>query len=120
MTTTTESPTESKIDQLYGYVQERCLWQFYSRNWDRQENIDGVLGKAAELLTGKELTLDTPQDRLFYADAKIMVKDFQERFPWISEAGPAQIRDLLNGLKERLVAIAITGSKNRELSHSLY
>ncbi len=112
--------SEAKVDQLYNYVQERCLWQFYSRTWDRQANIDGVLGKAAELLTGKDLTLDTPQDRLYYADAKIMVNDCKERFPWIAEAGPAQIRDLLNALRDRLVAIAITQSKNRELSHSLY
>ncbi|PWC42399.1 V-containing nitrogenase subunit delta [Azospirillum sp. TSO22-1] len=112
--------SEAKVDQLYGYVQKRCLWQFFSRSWDRQENIDGVLGIAADLLTGKELTLETPQQRLFYADAKIMVRDFKERFPWIDEAGPAQVRDMLNGLKARLVDIAITGSKNRELHHSLY
>lgn len=111
---------QEKIDQLYGYVQERCLWQFYSRTWDRQENIDGVLGKVADLLTGKELDLSTPQQKLYYADAKIMVKDCRERFPWIEEAGPAQVRELLNGVKERLVDIAITGSRNRELNHSLY
>ena len=109
-----------KIDQLYGYVQERCLWQFFSRTWDRQENIDGIFAKATELLTGKELTLDTPQDRLHYADAKVMVMDFKARFPWIEEAGPAQLREILQGVRDKVTDIAITSSKNHELNHSLY
>jgi nitrogenase delta subunit len=110
----------AKVDQLFAYVQERCLWQFFSRSWDRQENIDGVIGKATELLTAKEISLETPMDRLFYADAKIMVADLKERFPWLDDTGPAQIRDLMHQLKARLVDIAITGSLNQELNHSLY
>lgn len=112
--------TSEKIDQLFGYVQERCLWQFFSRSWDRQENIDGILKTAADLLTGKPPAMQTPQDKLFYADAKIMVADFKQRFPWIETAGSAQIRDLIEGLKARLVDIAITKSQNHELNHTLY
>ena len=59
-------------------------------------------------------------DRLFYADAKLMVADFKDRFPWIGEAGEEEIRQLLDGLKSRLVDNTITRSKNRELSHHLY
>jgi len=33
----------SKLDNLFDYVQERCLWQFASRTCDRTENIEGVL-----------------------------------------------------------------------------
>lgn len=109
-----------KVDQLYGYVQERCLWQFFSRSWDRQENIDGILAKATDILTGKELALETPMDKLFYADAKIMVADFKTRFPWLETTGPAQVRDLMHRLKDRLVDAVITSSKNDELNHSLY
>lgn len=109
-----------KVDQLFGYVQERCLWQFHSRSWDRQENIDGVMKTATDILTGKAPQLETPMERLFYADAKIMVSDFKERFPWIEDAGPAQIRELMNGLKDRLVECSITRSLNHELNHSLY
>lgn len=112
--------TSEKLDQLFGYVQERCLWQFFSRSWDRQENIDGILKTATDLLTGKEVKLETPMDRLFYADAKIMVADFRHRFPWIEEAGPAQLRDLMHGLKDKLVEFTITKSLNHELNHSLY
>lgn len=109
-----------KIDQLYNYVQERCLWQFFSRSWDRQENIDGIFKTATDLLTGHPPAKETPQDRLFYADAKIMVADFKQRFPWIEEAGSAQIRELIEGVKARLVEIAITKSQNHELNHTLY
>lgn len=109
-----------KLDQLYNYVQERCLWQFFSRTWDRQENIDNILKTATDLLTGKPPALETPMDRLYYADAKIMVTDFKQRFAWINEAGAAQIRELMDGLKEKLVDIAITNSKNHELNHTLY
>lgn len=109
-----------KVDQLFAYVQERCLWQFVSRTWDRQENIDGVIAKATDLLTGKEMSMDTPMDKLFFADAKIMVADFRKRFPWIEDVGAAQMRDLMHQLKDRLVDIAITSSKNHELNHSLY
>lgn len=109
-----------KLDQLYDYVQERCLWQFFSRAKDRQENIDGILKTATDLLTGEPPAKETPQDRLFYADAKIMVADFKQRFPWINDAGSAQIRELMAGLKDKLVDITITKSLNGELNHSLY
>ncbi|MCR2828827.1 V-containing nitrogenase subunit delta [Acidithiobacillus ferrooxidans] len=110
----------SKVDDLFGYVQERCLWQFSSRAWDRHENIDGVIEKVTVLLMGEDPGLGTPMDRLHYADAKIMVPDIKERYPWIDDAEPAQIRELMQGLKERLVEIAITRSKNHELNHTLY
>ena len=111
---------EDKIDELFGYVQERCLWQFFSRTWDRQENIDGVLNKAFELFTGKEPKLASPADKLFYADAKSMVSDCLARFPWIKHAEEAEVRQVLDGLKTRLVENVITKSTNRELRHHLY
>ena len=112
--------TTAKLDQLFGYVQERCLWQFFSRSWDRQENIDGILKTVTDLLTGKAPNRETPMEKLFYADAKIMVADFKERFPWIEQEGAAQIRALMHSLRERLEEIAITKSLNQELKHSLY
>ena len=110
----------SKIDELFGYVQERCLWQFFSRTWDRQENIDGILATATDMLAGHAPKRDTPMDRLFYADATVMVADFRKRFPWFAETSPDEVRSLMAELKARLEDIAITGSKNRELSHQLY
>jgi len=112
--------TTEKVDQLFGYVQERCLWQFFSRTWDRKENLDGIIKTATDLLTGVPPKRETPMDKLFYADAKIMVADFKERFPWIEDTAPAEIAKLMQGLKDRVEDISITKSLNHELNHSLY
>ena len=112
--------TTEKVDQLFGYVQERCLWQFFSRTWDRKENLDGIMKTATDLLTGAPPKRETPMDKLFYADAKIMVADFKERFPWIKDTAPAEIATLMQGLKDRVEEISITKSLNHELNHSLY
>jgi nitrogenase delta subunit len=109
-----------QVKQLVGYVQERCLWQFFSRTWDRQENIDGIMAAAEALLAGEKPKRDTPMEKLFYVDALEMVKDFRERFPWVSSITPAEARDLIAGLKAEVIDIAITRSLNQELNHSLY
>lgn len=109
-----------QVNQLFGYVQERCLWQFFSRSWDRQENIEGVFKAAGELLAGNQPARETPMERLFYADAKLMVADFRERFPWLGECGAEQIGELMRGLKERIAEIAVSKSLNGELNHALY
>jgi len=110
----------SRVDELFDYVQERCLWQFHSRSWDRTENIDGVIAKATDLLAGREPTAETPNERCFVADARIMVADFRSRFPWIGEANEAEINELLSGLREKLIDLAVTQSRNHELTHTLY
>lgn len=111
---------EDKIEDLYSYVQERCLWQFFSRTWDRQDNIDGVLGQAFKLLTGQEPARGTPMEKLHYVDAKSMVDDVRARFPWLKESAAPELREVFDGLKARLVDNVITKSTNRELNHHLY
>ena len=112
--------SQQQINQLFDYVQERCLWQFTSRSWDRKENIEGIVSAATDMLHGKSLGRHTPMDKLFYADAKAMVADFRERFPWINELEPTKITELMAGLKDALVEHTITRSLNHELNHSLY
>ena len=112
--------SQQQIDQLFAYVQERCLWQFHSRSWDRQENIDGIIAAATDLLHDKHPKKHAPMDRLFYADAKLMVDDFKQRFPWIAALEPTKQTELMTELKERLVDHTITHSLNHELNHSLY
>lgn len=109
-----------KVSELFDYVQERCLWQFHSRSWDRKENIEGILAKAIDLLAGREPVAETPTERCFVADARIMVADFRSRFPWLAETDEAEIAQLLGELGERLTDLAITRSRNHELTHSLY
>lgn len=111
---------DSRIKQLFGFVQERYLWQFFSRDWDRQANIDGILGMAEQLFAGQTPGSDTAEARCYLADAKVLVADFKRLFPWINEAGSDEIRQLLAGLKAELIDTTITQSKNRELRDHLY
>lgn len=111
---------ESRAEELFDYVQERCLWQFHSRSWDRRENITGIIAKATELLQGQTPTADTPVERCFVADARIMVADFRSRFPWLKEANAEDIWSVMEQLGQRLIDATITHSKNRELEHHLY
>jgi nitrogenase delta subunit len=112
--------TPEQVQQLYDYVQERCLWQFFSRTWDRQENIDGIMAAAEALLTNRPPKRETPMERLHYADAVIMVADFKQRFPWVGALNAAQTEALLRGVKGRVTDISITSSLNHELNHTLY
>nr|AAD40068.1 vanadium dinitrogenase delta subunit [nitrogen-fixing bacterium DU1] len=112
--------SQSHLDDLYEYVQERCLWQFFSRSWDREENIEGVLNQVVLLWSGKEPLRSTPMERLFYADALPIVSDVKSRFEWASKIPAEEVSFLIDGLKTRLTETVITRSTNRELSHHLY
>jgi vanadium nitrogenase delta subunit len=112
--------SEQQVKQLFDYVQVRYLWQFFSRSWDREENIEGIVNAANDMFHDRPLKKHTPMDRLFYADAKEMVKDFKENFPWIETLEPTRITELLEALKAALREHTITKSLNHELNHSLY
>jgi nitrogenase delta subunit len=109
-----------KIDALYGYVQERCLWQFASRVWDRKANIEGTIALGTALLLGETPTVTTPAERCYLVDAKVMVSDFRSRFPWLRDCSPEEIKALMAELQAKLTDIAITKSQNHELTHELY
>jgi V-containing nitrogenase delta subunit len=111
---------QEQANELFKYVQERCLWQFFSRSWDRQENIDGIIAAAGALLNGQKPKTETPMERLHYADAKCMVMDFKEKFPWMNSLTPAEVDTLLAKLSADVADISITKSLNHELNHTLY
>ena len=109
-----------QIDALYGYVQERCLWQFASRTWDRKANIEGTMALGTKLLLGESPEVTTPAEKCFLVDAKVMVSDFRARFPWLAGLKPEEVKALMKGLEDRVTDIAITHSRNHELNHELY
>lgn len=111
---------DDKLEDVFSYTEERCLWQFFSRTWDRTENIHGVVDQATALLTGKPPKRDTPMERLHYADGRIMADDLRERYPWVREAGEEEITQVMESLKARLLDTTIARSTNRELNHHLY
>ncbi len=110
----------SRIVNLFDYVQERCLWQFASRTWDRTENIEGVLKQVGYLMKGEKPIAETPAQRLNLADAKALVDDCSKRYEWVGKLPPEEVDYVLAGLKDRLIDVTITRSTNRELNHSLY
>ncbi len=111
---------ENRSEEVTSLIQQRCLWQFHSRSWDREENINGVLGQAAKILTGEEVVLETLTDRAFYADAKLLVADLEKQFQWLSKMDNAQKKAILESVKKNLIDISITKSRNGELHHSIY
>nr|WP_254625926.1 V-containing nitrogenase subunit delta [Nostoc sp. TCL240-02] len=111
---------QERAAEVTKLIQERCLWQFHSRAWDREENINGVLNKTAQILTGEKVVLETLIDRGFYADAKILSADLEIRFAWLNSMENSQKKAVLEAVKGMLVDIVITKSKNGELHYSLY
>ncbi|MEH2304987.1 V-containing nitrogenase subunit delta, partial [Nostoc sp.] len=111
---------QERAAEVTKLIQERCLWQFHSRAWDREENINGVLNKTAQILTGEKVVLETLIDRGFYADAKILAADLEIRFAWLNSMENSQKKAVLEAVKGMLVDIVITKSKNGELHYSLY
>lgn len=104
-----------KIDQITNHIQERCLWQFFSRSWDREENIEGILSKSIQILCGETPTVETALDKSHYADAKVLIADCKRLFPWILKMDKAEIKELFEGVKKQLTTIVITQSHNEEL-----
>ena len=108
------------IDKVFAYVQERCLWQFFSRAWDRTEVIDGVLGKTAQLLTGEPVKVESPTEKAHYADARLLAEGIRARFSDISALPAEDVKALIEGVRGRVTELAITQSRNRELHQKLY
>jgi vanadium nitrogenase delta subunit len=111
---------KEKIEEVTARIQEQCLWQFFSRSWDREENIEGILTMTGKLLNGEKVILETAADKAFYSDAKFLADDFQKRLPWISELDKAGIMELIEGVKKRLLYITVKKSRNCELNMPNY
>lgn len=108
------------VEEMVTYIQERCLWQFFSRSWDREENIEGILTRTTEILIGESSVVETDADRCWFADAKILASDFKSHFTWLKQADNAEIRTVMNGIKERMLEITVKKSHNEELNISNY
>ncbi|AIQ12505.1 MULTISPECIES: Fe-only/vanadium nitrogenase subunit delta [Paenibacillus] len=109
-----------KVEQLTKFIQEKCLWQFLSRTWDREEAISGVIKMIETLQTGGQPVIETPIDKCHYADAKVLLTDINKAFSWFGELKADQLGEVLHGAEARLKQITITGSLNGELNHQLY
>ncbi len=112
---------EDKALELYKFIQERYLWQFYSRSWDRDENISAIFDKYSKLLSGEKVeNEDTLKDKAYYAEAKTVADETKKKFDWLSSLGKEQIQLILGQVKEKLVDVTITRSQNGELHNPNY
>lgn len=110
----------SQTKELVNYIQERCLWQFFSRANDREENISGVLEYLADLLIGANPQPTTPLDRCHFANANHLAREVKAAFPWLQEMSQDSLRTLIHAVMDRLREITITNSKNGELHMQSY
>jgi V-containing nitrogenase delta subunit len=110
----------AKPEEVVAFIQERCLWQFFSRSWDREENIQGIIDLLGKIVKGEHISLETPADRCFYADAKILAGQLEERCPWISQISADSLDETLETVKARITEIAVTKSQNAELHTANY
>lgn len=111
---------KEKITQLEDYIMKNCLWQFHSRAWDRKTQNDNILGKTTQLLCDEPVELETPADRCYWVDAVCLVDAYSSRYPWLVSMSKADIKLLMQGLKERIDFLTITGSLNKELTDPKY
>jgi vanadium nitrogenase delta subunit len=111
---------QDKIEQLFLFFQERCLWQFHSRSWDREENINSICDDVIKLLTGKRVLTETPEEKCYYADSRILVDQMKARFPWILELSDSDRSAVIQGARDKVMAVTVTDSKNSELNNQNY
>jgi len=115
-----EDSMKDRIAQLENHIMKHCLWQFHSRTWDREKQNEGILTKTMQLLCDEPVKRDTPADRCYWVDAALLAEAFKTRYPWLLKMDKADIKLLMQGLKERMDYVTITGSLNLELTDQHY
>lgn len=111
---------QEKIEQLLDYIMKKCLWQFHSRAWDRERQNQEILTKTMQLLCDEPVAKETPFDRCYWADAVCLAEAYKSRYTWLADMSKAEIKEVMQGLKERLDFLTITGSLNEELKDPRY
>ena len=85
-----------------------------------EANINGILNQASELLTGEEVSLESPKEKCFYADAKFFVDEIESKFLWLNDMDNTQKKALIELIKAKLIEITITKSLNAEVASPKY
>jgi nitrogenase delta subunit len=115
-----EDMMKDRIEQLVDYIMKKCLWQFHSRAWDREKQNQEILGKTMQILCEEPVAKETPADRCYWVDAVCLADAFRNRYPWLAVMDKAEIKILMQSLKDRMDFLTITGSLNQELTVPLY
>lgn len=115
-----ENNMKDKVEQLVDYIMKHCLWQFHSRAWDRERQNEGILTKTTQLLCEEPVETGTPADKCHWVDAVCLAEAFKSGYPWLAAMDKAEIKVLMQALKDRLDFLTITGSLNEELKDPRY
>ncbi len=115
-----ETIMKERVEQMLNVIMKNCLWQFHSRAWDRRDQNQGILTKAAQLLCNEDVELETPADRCYWVDSVWLADEYKARFDWMSDLGKDEIKTLMNALHERIDYLMIDGSLNLELTDEHY
>lgn len=111
---------KERVEVLLDYIMKKCLWQFHSRAWDRERQNANIMEKTMQLLCNEPVGQETPEQRCYYVDAVYLAESYRTKFPWVSELDKAELKKVIQGVKERLDYLLITGSLNKELTDPLY
>ena len=115
-----ESSMNNKVEQMVDYIMKHCLWQFHSRAWDRERQNEHILGKTMQILCDEPVEKDTPEHRCYWVDAVSLAEAYKARFEWLAVMDKAEIKELMQALKDRIDYLTIKGSLNIELTDPRY
>lgn len=115
-----EDLLKARVAQLENYIMKKCLWQFHSRAWDREKQNEGILTKTMQILCGEPVDNESPADRCYWVDAVCLADAYKSKFDWISSLNVNEIKRVMQGLKERIDFLTISGSLNEELTVKQY
>jgi nitrogenase delta subunit len=115
-----EDLRKERIAQLEDYIMKNCLWQFHSRTWDRERQNREILTRTTQILCAEPVAHETLEDRCYWVDAVCLADAFTSRYPWIRDLEKAEIKLLVQGLKDRIDHLTFKGSLNKELTDQHY
>jgi nitrogenase delta subunit len=115
-----EDMMKDRTEQLVDYIMKKCLWQFHSRSWDREKQNEGILTKTMQILCDEPVDIINPTDKVYWVNAVCLADAFKSRYSWLDTMEKAEIKLLMQGLKDRMDYLTITGSLNAELTDPHY
>lgn len=115
-----EDASKEKVELLVDYIMKKCLWQFHSRSWDRERQNKEILLRTMQILCDEPVEKASLFDRCYWVDAVCLADGFKGRYPWLATMSKDEIKALMQGVKERMDFLTITGSLNKELKDQHY
>ncbi len=111
---------DEKTKAIYDYIVGRCLWQFFSRSWDRERNINEILNNMTSLFAGMDVKKESNLEKCYYADAKILLEELYASYPWFSDLTAKEFSQICEEIRVKLIDLAVTHSLNQELNIEYY